>query len=278
MKDYNCEKISPVNFTRKAVFAGINHSRDKGYNLPGVLILLHHTFINRPATKKYLLKKYTSQQLSNKLSYNVVRAAAILAGEKHPLPDTISLMAHLSCANHICRRWCVHVYSNNNCTDAELGGTCYKQSEVKGRTVISIEYNLRDLAKLYRTTWSRETLLRKLKQEYYGELLPNAQVGEGTPIPFHPYDEIILTLKHQGYYPSIKVQHDLLPPVKRSATSQNNEGESSAEILEEMRNDVDDDSSEDSDYASEEDPSDTESIFDDILCDEVLDDDEDVQT
>ena len=80
-------------------------------------------------------------------------------------------------------------------------------------------------------------------------------------IPFNPFDEIKLTLTHQGYYPSITVQHDLLPPMQK-----------------EKSNDVDEDSLDDSDYASDEDPSDMESIFDDILCDEVLDDDEDVQT
>lgn len=168
------------------------------------------------------------------------------------------------------------MYNSNNHTDIELGGTCYKQQEVKGRTVITIQYNLRELAKVYREAMRDDTLLRKLKQEYYGELLPKAQVGVDTPIPFNPFDEIKLALKHLGYYPSIKVQGCDLPPPRKSTATEN---DNTAEILEEMQNDAHESSNDsDSDYvASEEEDSDEESTSDDdSICDTVLED-EDVQ-
>ena len=141
------EVMSPINISRQAVYMDQNHNDGKGFNLPGIILLIHHAFIIRPLTKKILLTKYQQADLSNNLPYNVVRATAILAGELQPLPDPIALLAHLSCANLIFRRWTIHLYDKKKRTDDELEGTRYVESIVKGRTVMSIDYDLSDLAR-----------------------------------------------------------------------------------------------------------------------------------
>lgn len=79
--------------------------------------------MNRPRTKKILAQKYTPAELSDNLPYDVVRAAAVLAGELQPVPDPIALLSHLSCANLIFRRWTVHLYDPSTSTDDELPRT-----------------------------------------------------------------------------------------------------------------------------------------------------------
>ena len=147
--------VSPVKFSQKAVLMGQHHSSDTGYNLLGMLLLLHHAFINRPATKKVLMLMYkNAAELSDgSLSYDTVRAAAMLAGELLPVPDPIALMAHLSCANLILRRWGVQPYNTDHHTDKELRRTCYTERMVKGQTVMAIQYDLcGDLAKGFRSS------------------------------------------------------------------------------------------------------------------------------
>ena len=94
--------------------------------------------MNHPKTKKVLLNKYTQAELRNKLPYGTVRAAAILAREVQPLPDPVALLAFLSCANIIFRRWRVHLYNYQRRTDDELPTTCYTESEVKGQKVMLV--------------------------------------------------------------------------------------------------------------------------------------------
>lgn len=79
---------------------------------------------------------------SHTLSYNIVRATAVLAGELQPVPDPIALLAHINCANTIFRRWTIHNYDSTKRTDDELRATCYSESDVKGQKVMSIEYDL----------------------------------------------------------------------------------------------------------------------------------------
>jgi len=66
--------------TQQAVFNGQNHNSLRGYNLSGVIIFLHHVFMNRAATKKIISKKYNLNQLSDELGYNGVQAGVILGG------------------------------------------------------------------------------------------------------------------------------------------------------------------------------------------------------
>jgi len=250
MKEYDKEKMSPVNFTRQAVFLGQNHNRTKGYNLPGILILLHHTFINRSETRKLLLKKYKPECLSAGLAFTTVRAASILAGEIHPVPDPISIMAHISCCSLIFRRWSVHVYSSLHRTDDELEATCYLESEVKGRTGMSVQYNLCNVAKVYKSSWTDESLLTKLKVSCYGFLLPSVEVGDGTPMPFNPFHEVKEALRNQGFYPSVKVLSELLPPKSEPADSSATSGhveETSTELLDELLEELVDTEVEESD-------------------------------
>ena len=66
--------------TRQAVFTGsLNNITQNGFKLRRILYLLHHAFINRPATKKLLNCKYSQDAISNHLQYKVVRASAIIA-------------------------------------------------------------------------------------------------------------------------------------------------------------------------------------------------------
>lgn len=75
-------------YTRVATY-GLTYSksRDKGFNLPGILMLLHRAFMSRPATNKVLLKQYTKDDLSISMPYNIVRAAAILGEEVRARPS-----------------------------------------------------------------------------------------------------------------------------------------------------------------------------------------------
>jgi len=151
LRRYNndLDVMSPIELKRRAVFINQHHNDEAGFNLPGILLFIHHAFINWPATKKILNDRYTPDILRNGLPYKVVRAAAILAGELQPLSDPPALLAHLSCANFHFRRWTVHPYSGKR-ADNELNNTSYKESEVKGQKVMSIDYNLCEVAKGYR--------------------------------------------------------------------------------------------------------------------------------
>ena len=137
-----------------------------------------------------------------------VRAAAILARELQPLPDPVALIAHLSCANLILRRWFVHLYAGIS-TDDELKASCYRESIKKGRTIMFIEYDLCELAKERQSRLSGDNLMRELTTRYYGNLLPDA------PMPFthifEPIDVIKDTLKNGGICPRAKVLQYLLP-------------------------------------------------------------------
>jgi hypothetical protein len=201
-----------------------NHDCNQGFNLRGILLLLHHAFINRPPTKKILLQKYKkdgkSKELQGGIGYHIVRAAAILAGEMQPIPDPISLLAHLSCANLIFRRWTMHPYnSRNRKIDQELEGSCYVENTVKGRKEMSIQYDLCDLADEKRqTSMSGDGLLRKLTTSYYGNLLHDIPSDIDSPIPFSPINEINVTLECRGFYPPLKVLADSLPALP-TATS-----------------------------------------------------------
>lgn len=119
----------------------------------------------------------------SKFSFNTVRDVAILAEENHPLPDPIALMAHLSAANLIFRRWSVLLHNKINRTYNELGGTHYEVNEVKGQKTVSISHNLCDVARGYRASWDESTLERMLKQSCYASLLPYD--ASGVHMPFN---------------------------------------------------------------------------------------------
>jgi len=208
---YEPEDISPINMTRQAVFTGnLNNINQNGLNLRGILYLLHHAFINRPATKKILGSQYSQEAISNQLPYNTVRAAAILAGEIQPLPDPVALLAHISCANVIFRRWSVQVYKSIICTDDEISSTCYTESVAKGEKKISVTYDLCDMANKYRPSWVDDTLLRNLRISCYGQLLP-ADIEQEILMPFDPLAEVKVALRNEGHYPTVRVSQDLLP-------------------------------------------------------------------
>jgi len=211
VREYAPIAISPIKLTRQAVIMGVNHNAYKGLNLPGIIILLHHAFINRSATKKILLNRYTPEELSDSLPYDVVRASAILAGELHPLPDPVALLCHLSCANLLFRRWTVHLNSSTIQTDDELEASCYSIDEIKGEKVVSIKYDLHDLLATTRNALNDESLLRCVKQSYYGYLLPTIDSCKNAPMPFNPFNEIKRTTAFHGFYPLVKVPKNLLP-------------------------------------------------------------------
>ena len=125
--------------------------------------------------------KYKEPGQMSKLSFDTVQAVAILAEENHPLPDPIALMAHLSAANLIFRRWSVLLHNKKNRTNNELGGTRYEVNEVKGRKTVSISHNLCDVARGYRASWDESTLERMLKQSCYASLLPYDASGVHMP-------------------------------------------------------------------------------------------------
>jgi hypothetical protein len=237
VKDKVLEKISPINLTRQAVFMDQNHNIHKGYHLPGILILLAHAFINRSRTKKFLSAKY-----------------AILAEELQPVPDPIALLAHLSCANLLFRRWTVHVYGRSTRTDDELGNTCYREKQVKGRTVMYIDYNLREVvAKGLR--WSSlmdENLIRELKTRCYGSLLPkNIALGVDVAMPFSPLVAIKLALDNRGLYPVVKVPRELLPDLAAADMDESNDDDIE-ELVHGVHDDLVDSGDEDSGGDDEE--------------------------
>jgi len=219
---YDAQDISPINMSRQAVFTGnLNNMNQIGFNLRGILSLLHHAFLNRTATKKILETKYPANSNSH-LSYNVVRAAAILAGEIQPIPDPVALLAHISCANLIFRRWSAQVYKSTICTDDEIGGSCYAERVTKGGRKISVTYDLCDIAKSYRSSWSNSTLLTNLRVSCYGQLISDIPQDVTILMPFNPLQEVKAALQNEGYYPAVRVPKDLLPiPPTRSSTTSN---------------------------------------------------------
>lgn len=202
--------------------------------------MLHHAFINRPATNKILRQKYKTPENLIGMSYDTVRAAAALAAELQPVPDPVALMAHLSCANHIFRRWSCYLYDKSKRTDDELDATCYtRDTAKKDHLAMSIEYDLCSLAGVYRPSWSKDSLVRKLRTAYYGALVAECQIGARITTPFDPLEEVRAALENQGYYPSKKIAGDLLPdpPALPSNASSNDDDEDLAveigELLEE---------------------------------------------
>jgi len=189
-RSYNKETVTPINLPPRAVFVDQNPSAQTAYNVPGVLLLLHHAFINRPKT--ILLNKYSPKELGARLSHNTVRSASILAGELQPIPDPIVLLPYLSCSNIMWRHWSVLVYDSNRQTDAELNGTCYSMNEVKGQSTMSIQYNPCDVENVHRQSWSKTTLTRKLRQSCYGNLLSEKYFEANEAIPFDPSGEKLL--------------------------------------------------------------------------------------
>jgi len=71
---------------------------------------------------------------------------AILAAEPYPVPDQLSLIARISCANFILRQWTYCVYEENvtpQINDSELCGTFWNiSSDVSNTNVCEIHYNL----------------------------------------------------------------------------------------------------------------------------------------
>ena len=55
---YDMSLISPIKTARRAVF--MDEKANVSYNLPGLLLLLHHAFMNRSLTKKVLVKRYVN--------------------------------------------------------------------------------------------------------------------------------------------------------------------------------------------------------------------------
>ena len=71
---------------------------------------------------------------------------AILAAEPYPVPDQLSLIARISCANFILRQWTYCVYEENvtpQINDSELCGTFWNiSSDASNTNVCEIHYNL----------------------------------------------------------------------------------------------------------------------------------------
>ena len=178
--------------------------------LLGIQLLLHHAFINRSLTRAVLLSKYSLEDLSQGFAYNIVRAAAILAGEARPVPDPPAILAYVSCADLIFRRWSCILYDKNKKTDDELSRTCYAKSIVKGRTVVSVDFTLRNI----RSSLSDSLLLSTLRTNYYGGLFSDSQLKLSNIMPFDPMKEVKASLQHEGFYPSIKISAELLPEPK----------------------------------------------------------------
>jgi hypothetical protein len=174
-KQYDMNVRSPVHLSDGAVFMDERPTVKAGYNLPGVLLLIHHAFINRSKTRARLVTMHGEAGLSSGLSYNTVRGTAILAEELHPLPDPIALLAYLSCANLIFRRWTMHLYDPRQRTEDELGATCYTINENRGEKNISIQYDLCYLTGRRMLSLSDASLIRELQQSCYGNLLPVIQ-------------------------------------------------------------------------------------------------------
>jgi hypothetical protein len=267
---YTVNQRSPVNLTRKAVFAGQNHTGEKGYNLSGVLLLMHHVFINRPATKKILLKRYEPSELGDCIKYDVVRAAALLAGEMHPLPDPVALLLYLSCANLAFRRWGVHVYSKTIRTDDELKSTPYNITVEKGERVMSIQFDLCGVAPT-RNALDDRSLHTKLKQSCYGALLPTSESCELIPMPFNPFIETRNAIVGGcGYYPTVKVSAEHLP----QGVTQSDTTEQATQLLEEHEV-IDSDENNDDDGA--EDDNDEDEDVDETLLEDDSEHDEEIE-
>mmetsp|Transcript_16202 Transcript_16202/g.34204 ORF Transcript_16202/g.34204 Transcript_16202/m.34204 type:complete len:130 (+) Transcript_16202:2645-3034(+) len=82
-----------------------------------------------------------------------------------PLPDPVALMAHLSCANLIFRRWSVHMYNANIRTDDEIESTCYTSSGLEYIAPMPF-----DIVKEVRDTLKNEGFYPSVKVS--GEMLP----------------------------------------------------------------------------------------------------------
>ena len=278
------EACSPINLCRQAVAMGHNQmNKECGYNLPGILVLLHHAFINRSATRKILLKTTTQKQLAQKLPYNIVRAAAKVAGEIQPVPDPVSLLAYIGCANVIFRRWSVHLYNSNLRTDDEFPRSSYKMNETQSRRFISIDYNLCDMAKNYRITLTDENLLRKLRLSCHGYLLPALYDMADTPTPFNPIEEVKLALGNKGYYPTVTVEvpREWLPKKPEPPQSATVSGEKCPEVQNRKDNEEDvdqqdDTKDDDTDKDSDDGGRDDERSIAGSLSDDESDGDNDV--
>jgi hypothetical protein len=100
----------------------------------------------RQKTKKQLLRVYPGDQLNDMIeekkttTYQIISAAAVLAGEERCLPDPIVLLLRLSGSNFIAQQWCVNTYQKviTPSIDIELDRTPWEIS--KKRMCLSLQY------------------------------------------------------------------------------------------------------------------------------------------
>ena len=84
----------------------------------------------------------------------------------------------------------MHPYSGKQ-ADNELNNTSYKESEVKGQKVMSIDYS--EVAKGYWQSLDESTLIIKMKQRY-GYFLHNIRCID-IALPFNPLLEVQTALR-----------------------------------------------------------------------------------
>jgi len=85
-------------------------------HLPGIQLIFAVMMMMRTKTKTQMLKSLTADEFDaflckNKcMSYDQIRAYAILATEPYPVPDPLALIARCGYANFVLHQWSLCVY------------------------------------------------------------------------------------------------------------------------------------------------------------------------
>ena len=199
-------------------------------NLQGALIALTIMFQDRRKTRSQFELKYPShsgEALPFMMTlgtnyYNVVRACSILAGEEFPAPDSIALLARISCASFVLRQWCTNPYEDiptPHVNNSELNSSPYRLSR-KRDGECRIEYTLQHIAdksliRIARTNnesaceWS-DLFRERIVQKAFGSICDKSQTDASAVWPFSVYNDVRLSILNKGLPHTCHVKAEFL--------------------------------------------------------------------
>mmetsp|Transcript_29282 Transcript_29282/g.33629 ORF Transcript_29282/g.33629 Transcript_29282/m.33629 type:complete len:659 (+) Transcript_29282:2-1978(+) len=233
---YNPEDCSPMILT-PVIFdddSSDNTLQQSSLNLCGIIIVFLLNMSRRTHTSAQLRRYFPDKAQmfdqffqGEKMSdtYGIVRAAAILAGEEHQLPDPIALLSRIACANRVFQQMTVNVYQNvvtPQVGHGELDNTPYiipNDAELTN-TSCSIDYGISSLQttklKLYVKKYGfDENVQVQFKNNLYGSIIDIQQLEGKKPWMFDVADVIINTIMNNGITPTDRIKGaDIIPQLQ----------------------------------------------------------------
>ena len=218
--------LDPISFSALAD----NKDNKSGYNLSGMLLCHGVMMINKKETRRLLSRKYSPSEMlaffPDKIPYDVIRAAAYLAGERVPVPDPIATLSHLSCSDYVLHLWLRRPYQSSiepAVGEDELVQTSYviPKKMTKGNTKCSVEYSLLSVAKRLARVGDNSEMTREiLESTRFGRIFSSYQFRGDSKWLFPPLDEVAKTVASKGLYPSPQVPADLVLPTFQADSTQ----------------------------------------------------------